>query len=327
MAGPQRLGLSAFERSPIGQLVVDAHGAVAGANGRARSILKLERGDVGRRLQDLELSHGLVELRSKIDEAYETRRPVEIREVDWTCGAGEAAACFDVHVVPLFEGGAAAGVQITFSDVTRFRGLQNDLRSSHEELAAAYEKVRSTREELETTHEELQSTIEELETTNEELETMNEELQLTNDELQTINTDLRDRSEDVHRMNDLFGSVLASLREGVAVLGLDLEVHVWNRAAEELWGLRSDEVRGKALLGLDIGLPVERLEAPLRACLSGARSAGPIELEAVDRRGRVVACRVACRPLYHVDGGISGAIVLMDADPPARATGSIFKRP
>ena len=144
------------------------------------------------------------------------------------------------------------------------------------ELETAYEELQSTNEELETTNEELQSTVEELETTNEELqstneelETMNEELQSTNEELETINDEVRQRGEDLNQANRFLESVLTSLRSGVAVVDRELRLLAWSRHAEELWGLRNDEVSGQHLLNLDIGLPLQRLRPALKACLNG----------------------------------------------------------
>ena len=52
------------------------------------------------------------------------------------------------------------------------------------------------------------------------------------------------------------------------VVDADIRVLDWNQKAEDLWGLRPNEVRGKNLLNLDIGLPVDRLKASLRSCVS-----------------------------------------------------------
>ena len=98
---------------------------------------------------------------------------------------------------------------------------------------------------------------------------MNEELQSTNEELETVNEELRERSDELNQVNTFLESILGSLRGGVVVVDRDLLVQVWNHKAEDLWGLRADEVRGKNLLNLDIGLPVERLKPAIRACLSG----------------------------------------------------------
>jgi two-component system CheB/CheR fusion protein len=197
--------------------------------------------------------------------------------------------------------------------------LQRDLEHANQELETAYEELQSTNEELETTNEELQSTVEELETTNEELqstneelETMNEELQSTNEELQTINEELRQRSEELNTVNAFLESILTSLRGGVAVIDTDLKVLVWNDQANELWGLHAEEVVGHHFLGLDIGLPVERLKQPLRECMSGVRNYIEVELDCTNRRGRTIRCRVTCSPLLGAEHTVRGVIVMME---------------
>ena len=213
---------------------------------------------------------------------------------------------------------ASGGTVITFTDVTVHRRLQRELEQSHHELETAYEELQSTNEELETTNEELQSTVEELETTNEELqstneelETMNEELQSTNEELQTINDELRQRGDELNSANAFLQSVMTSLRGGVAVVDRELRLLAWSRHAEDLWGLRSDEVTGHHLLNLDIGLPVERLHSALRACLAGDSPMQQIVLEAINRRGKKIRCEVTCTPLLGVASDVLGAILVM----------------
>ena len=118
-----------------------------------------------------------------------------------------------------------------------------------EDLETAYEELQSANEELETTNEELQSGIEELETTNEELQSANEELETTNEELQsgneeleTMNEEMRIRTAEVDEARGFLEGVLSSVAAGVVVLDADLRVRSWNRGAEDLWGLRAEEV-------------------------------------------------------------------------------------
>jgi two-component system CheB/CheR fusion protein len=225
----------------------------------------------------------------------------------------------DVLVVPLLNGqGVALGTSISFTDVTSFKKLQNDLQHANRELETAYEELQSTNEELETTNEELQSTIEELETTNEELqstneelETMNEELQSTNEELQTLNEELRQRGEELNDVNSFLESILRSMRGAVVVVDRNLVIQVWNHLAEDLWGLRSAEVVDQPLLNLDIGLPVEQLKQPIKACLGGDSGNIVTELEARNRRGKIIQCQVVCAPLSSAGGEIKGAILSM----------------
>jgi two-component system, chemotaxis family, CheB/CheR fusion protein len=317
--GDGRLRDAVLDASPVAQIVVGTDGALALANASARTLFGLSPDDVGRPLQDLELSYRPVELRSRVDEVYATRRPVLLRSMAWQVRAGEART-FDVHFVPLgAEDGSVLGVAIAFADTTLAARLQRELEHANQELETAYEELQSTNEELETTNEELQSTVEELETTNEELqstneelETMNEELQSMNEELQTMNEELRRRSDEAGEVNLFLESILASLRGGVVVLDRELRVLLWNAQSEELWGLRADEVQGQHFFALDIGLPREALRQPLRRCLSGDSEVERFTADAVNRRGKPVQCTVTCAPLRAPGTEVRGAIVLVE---------------
>ena len=318
LVGHVRVREAAFDTSPVAQMVVDVNNQLALANDRARNAFGLAPSDLGRPIQDLQISYRPTDLRSGIDRAYAERRPIVISDVEWPSGAGEPGY-LDIHVVPLVDGGGTLlGAGIAFLDVTASRRLRRDLESSRRELETAHEEIETTNEELQSTIEELQSTVEELETTNEELqstneelETMNEELQSTNEELKTVNEDLRDRSNELDKVNIFLESILGSLRGGVAVLDGEFVIHAWNEQAEELWGLRADEVRGKNLLNLDIGLPVDLIRPPVRACLAGEVVFQEITLEAVNRRGRRIDCRFTCTPMKSSDG-VYGVILMME---------------
>jgi two-component system CheB/CheR fusion protein len=154
---------------------------------------------------------------------------------------------------------------------------------------------------------------------------MNEELQSTNEELETINDEVRQRSDDLNTANRFLESVLTSLRSGVAVVDRELRLLAWSRHAEELWGLRADEVGGQHLLNLDIGLPVQRLRPALKACLGGESSHEHVLLDAVNRRGRKIVCQVTCAPLLGAEANVTGVIIVMDevtdGRTPERASG------
>ena len=309
-----RLRAATFDGGPVAQIVIDAMGMIAFINERARILFDLTARDIGRPLRDLELSYKPVELRSCIDQVYAARRPMSLKEVEWPVRVGDPRN-FDVEVVPLLAEDTMLGVQISFIEITQARRLQKELRSAIVELEAAYEEIQSTSEELETTNEELQSTVEELETTNEELETMNEELQSTNEELQTINGELNDRSGELNQVNAFLASILTSLRVGVVVLDRDLLVRVWNDRSADLWGVRADEVLGKSFLNLDIGLPVDALMAPIRACLADERGHEEIAVKARNWRGKSLDCMVKCTRLVDNVNAVRGVIVWIEERP------------
>jgi two-component system CheB/CheR fusion protein len=105
------------------------------------------------------------------------------------------------------------------------------------------------------------------------------------------------------------------MRGAVVVVDAELKILVWNQGAEDLWGLREDELRGKHVLGLDIGLPIERLKPLMQACLTGAKSHASVTLDAINRRGRAITCRVTATPLMTRRQSIHGVILVMeDAD-------------
>ncbi|HEU0078389.1 MAG TPA: CheR family methyltransferase [Longimicrobiaceae bacterium] len=313
-----RLRDAALDADPTARVLVDPDGTVIFANKTARRLFGLATADVGRPLQDLTLSYRPVELRAPIERAYSERIAVQLGAVEHPGADGDLRS-LDVCVVPLVGEQRLLGVSVTFSDVTAYQRLQAELQEANQELETAFEELQSTNEELETTNEELQSTIEELETTNEELqstneelETMNEELQSTNEELETLNDELHRRTAELNGANAYVGSILGSLRMAVAVLDRTSDVRIWNGRAEELWGLRADEVEGQAFQNLDIGLPVERLKAPIRACIEERSTAEELVLDAVNRRGRSIRCRVTCAPLTTADCEVLGAVVLME---------------
>lgn len=141
---------------------------------------------------------------------------------------------------------------------------------------------------------------------------MNEELQSTNEELQTVNDELQRRSEEVNQINSFLEAILASLKGGVVVVDRDLRIQIWNYKAKDLWGLRSEEAIEQKFLNLDIGLPVEQLRQPIRTCLAGIPNPSDIVLQAINRRGRSITCRIACTPLIDGEGRTQGVIMLME---------------
>ena len=310
-----------FEVDPIAQIVVDVHGVVIAVNERARALFGLTLSDIGRPLQDLEVSYRPVELRSLIDQVYAEGRTVNLHDVEWKTPT--AAHWLEITVLRLTEaGGDTLGVKLVFTEVTRYKELQQQLERSKFDLESAYEEVQSSKEELETTNEELQSTNEELETTNEELqstneelETMNEELQSTNEELAAVNAEMQGQTTELNDVNAFLESILSSLVAAVVVVDAQMRVTAWNHRAEDFWGLRPDEVRGQHFLNLDIGLPVGSLRDTIRHCLSGAPASEDLLLEATNRRGRTFACRIAASPHRSPDGAIIGVILMMEEAP------------
>ncbi len=316
-----RLREAALEASPEAQCIVDLNGFMILINERARSLLNLGALDLNRPIQELALYSRIIDFRTHIQEAYIATHPVIMKEVQWTTESGEVHI-LDIHIVPLLDelNHTSFGISFIFRDLTIYKRLQEKLENTYQELETTNEELHSTNEELETINEELHSTNEELETTNEELhstneelETINEELQATNEEMHTINEELRVRSAKLNQINEFLDSILTSIGGGVVVVDPDLHILVWSTKMEDLWGLRNQEVQNKNFLNLDIGLPVEQLRQPIRACLSGESDRMTINLDAINRRGKTIHCKVTTTPLRdHTDSKVNGVILIME---------------
>ena len=311
-----RLRDMGFDTAPIAQVVIDNGGTLVMVNQQARTLFALSSRDLTRPFRDLELSYRPVELRSLIEQAYAQRRPITLTNVERYLSNTETQY-LDVRITPLQETNTSfLGVSITFHDVTPYIQLQEALQRSQQDLETTNEELQSTNEELETTNEELQSTNEELETTNEELqstneelETINEDIQSTNEELQTINNELNDRTAELNRTNIFLISILKSLQTGIVVIDSNFNILIWNYMVEDLWGLRTDEVLGKSIFSLDIGLPIEQLHSIISESISGKKQFQEIILNATNRRGKQIKCYLAITPL--LDISMQGSVLMM----------------
>jgi two-component system CheB/CheR fusion protein len=324
IARSARLREAALQASPVAQIVLDSQQRVAVINHQATRMFAVGPPDIGRPLQDLELSYRPIDVRSMLDEALAERSSVARKNVEYRPN-GRELQYLDISVTPAFHDGSVLAITLTFAEVTHHHELQEKLQRFSENLETAYEELQSANEELETTNEELQSANEELETTNEELqasneemETVNEELRSANEELQVTNDRLRWQEGELGHANAFLNAILGTLQVGVAVCAPDLTVRVWNDLAAELWGMRGDEVIGKSFATLDIGLPVRSLIEPINACLASSGSASrEILVEAINRRGRTLVCRVLITPLT-TDAGIGRGVCILMEDASAR---------
>lgn len=310
---------AAIESDPTPEILVNPAGLLAFANKRARALFNLVPADTGRPLQDLEVAYQPVELQPLIDRTLAEGRPVHVKNVDLQTALSKSRR-FDVSVIPLATiDGGSLGSKVLYTESTQYRELQEELEhtkqeleTTNEELQSANEELQTTNEELQSTNEELETTNEELQTTNEELETMNEELQSANAELEAVNTHLEGLNQDLNEMNGFNTSLLGSINTGVIGLDRELRITAWNLRSTDLWGLQTEEVVGKNLFSLNIGLPTEQLKQPVRHCLSGESQLEKLDLAAQNRRGKPIELRVMCTPLGERTKQPQGVILLME---------------
>ena len=126
-----------------------------------------------------------------------------------------------------------------------------------------------------------------------------------------MNEEMRARTAELDEARTFLEGVLFSVAAGVVVLDSDLLVRSWNKGAEQLWGLRTDEVRNQAFFNLVFGLPTGEMREIVQQCLATGRRTGPVQLAAINRIGRSINCTVTCSPLKS-NGAGEGAVLLME---------------
>jgi two-component system CheB/CheR fusion protein len=128
---------------------------------------------------------------------------------------------------------------------------------------------------------------------------------------------LRRHSDEFGSYRDHVDAMMRALDAGVMVVDNDLKVVSWNRWSENAWGLREEEAFEQTFTSLDIGLPVQQLEQALRGAVMDAASS-ELMLDALDRRGRRMRCRVRVSPLVYPDRNTQGAMIVVEDQVPAR---------
>jgi two-component system CheB/CheR fusion protein len=308
---------AALHSGPVASIVVDVEGTLAIANNTSQLLLGVGAADLGRPLAELPLADAPLDLRGLTERVLADPVPRSMPDVEWYSPTGERRL-LAVLALPLVDpAGALLGVNVTFTDVTPFHELQDELKLTRHEMDTTSEELQSANEELETTNEELQSTVEELATTNEELHATNAEKQTLNDALQATNERLVQHAQDIEQLNGFLQAVLASLRHGVVVVDPELRVLAWNAQAEAYWKLTDDEVRGRSFLDLDLGLPARPVAALLQA--ASRRTDGPAPsdtIPATDRYGADLLLRVTANDLVSPQGERLGIILMLEQRAP-----------
>ncbi len=142
---------------------------------------------------------------------------------------------------------------------------------------------------------------------------MNEELQSTNDELHTINDAFGERSVELDDARCFTAALVNSIHLGLVVVDREMRVLVWNRGCEELWGMRTDETRGRTLNSLDTGLPVDQMRPLIGNAFVDPGNPSEVSVDAVNRRGRPIQVRVTCTGFQSTpEEGVKGAVLLME---------------
>ena len=269
----------------------------------------------------------LVELRSSIHRALTENLPISSAKIPLKQGKEMTMVVIDA--LPLQEPGSRSKtVLILFRDVMpalseperseeqsadpRYMQMERELFTTKEYLQSVIEELETANEELKSSNEELQSSNEELQSTNEELETSKEELQSTNEELATVNEELQNRMTDLGRSTDDLQNVLTSSQMPVLIVGMDLRLRRFSRAAEDLLGLIPGDV-GRPIAHLKVLTSSQKLEQLVSEVIN---SMAPKELEV--KAGDEASYAMRIMPYKTAEHAIRGAVIELISQEPAK---------
>lgn len=183
--------------------------------------------------------------------------------------------------------------------------MKTYLRAIIEDREAVNLKLQAINEDSQATSEEFQSMNEELQSANEELETAQEELQATNEEITTVNDELQNRISQLTVLNDDLSNLLASIHLPVIMVGKDLHVRRFTRAAGKVFHLIPADI-GRPLTDLKLRINLPDFEAIISEVISTASAK---EQEVQDDSGKWYF--VQMRPYKTSDNKIDGAIIMV----------------
>jgi two-component system CheB/CheR fusion protein len=311
--------------SPPGVLV-DQNLDVVQFRGRTGPFLEPPPGEASLNLLKLAREGLLHELRSSLQAARKSRKPVRREGLRVRSNGGWTHLDLEVlplagapspHYLVLFEPPeararraplprAAAAPRARGRDAVR---AEQELAATREYLQSIIQEVEAANEELQSANEEILSSNEELQSTNEELDTAKEELQSTNEELNTLNDELHARNDELTRVNSDLVNLLGSVQIAVVIVSNDLRIRRFTPVAEKMLNL----------IPADVGRPITQVRPNFDCPLLGdlilevIDKVVPIEREVLDNEGRWYSLRI--RPYKGVESRIEGAVLaLVDID-------------
>ncbi|HEY2586444.1 MAG TPA: chemotaxis protein CheB [Tepidisphaeraceae bacterium] len=322
-------------------VIVDADLQIVQFRGQTGPYLEPAPGEASLNLLKMAREGLLFGLRSALQEAHKTGRPVrrEGRRVKHNGSVRDV----NVEVIPL-EAGEGKHYLVLFEDVPtplpaaaddpappdpkgaktkgrgakkaavapslaqderRVRQLQEELAASREHLQSNIQDLEAANEELQSANEEILSANEELQSTNEELDTAKEELQSTNEELNTVNEELQARNEELSRVNSDLINLLASVQIAIVMVAGDLRIRRFTPMAEKVLNLIPTDV-GRPISDIKPNIEVPDLERVISEVIETVMIQ---EREVRARDGTWYTLRV--RPYKNVENRIDGAVLAL----------------
>jgi len=181
--------------------------------------------------------------------------------------------------------------------------LEQELKSTRENLQATIEEMETSNEELQSTNEEFQVANEELQSANEELETSREEMQSTNEELMTLNAEHQTKIEENFRVTNDMNNMLKSTEIATVFLDNDLCIKGFTPAVTKIYNFIKTDI-GRPVKDFSSNLLYEKL---MDDVLEVLKTLAVKETEVADKKGNWYFVRIL--PYRTGENNINGATI------------------
>jgi PAS domain S-box-containing protein len=122
---------------------------------------------------------------------------------------------------------------------------------------------------------------------------------------------LRSKADELDRLREFSENIIASLNDGLAVVGLNDRILRWNPALEALYGISRAEAVGQSIERLFDPAFLESLHAA-RQEQGGSGTLYRVPLRSRHQEPRTLLLNVALVPLRTPDGAVAGAIMIFE---------------
>ncbi|HME27591.1 MAG TPA: chemotaxis protein CheB [Acetobacteraceae bacterium] len=238
-------------------VLINQHGEALYFHGAIDRYLAVGSGKASLDLAGMARSGLSAKLRLAVTLAVKHRDRQVLNGVQMRRGRRPALVTIDIRPVPadaekLFLVSFVDEAQVVVEHSTRAKPtaaessllarIEQDLKTTREELQATILDLENSNEQLQSTNEQAMSLNEELQASNEELEASKEELQSMNEELSTLNTQLQENLQRQRIIGNDLQNVLSSSDAAMLFLDTGLHIRFFTPAIQRLFNIQQTDV-------------------------------------------------------------------------------------
>jgi PAS domain S-box-containing protein len=123
--------------------------------------------------------------------------------------------------------------------------------------------------------------------------------------LRELQNQLESTEQELIRRDALLAAIVQNAKDSIIAYDLDGYIIAWNRASEDLYGWKSEEMMGESIYKIIPSEKVEEHETWIKAIREG-RGVGPLYTERITKDGERVRVWITVSPIIARNGEVLG---------------------